>query len=446
MISEKYENENTIFLNNVIKDAIIDPIRAKTKDNGFVTKIELFITASCNLSCEYCYLNKYEDLLYPPKINDRSVILNNLKLILDYLIANSINPTSLELFSGEIWHTSFGSEVLAIILDKYKIHPVSRNILIPTNMTFINDDIYISIMQNYIEEFKRIGVRLAFSASIDGKVIDEMTRPYDSMYVRTDEFYEKLFTFNKFNGFGFHPMVSAYSIEYWKENYLWFEEMCNKYCIDIKSGVMMLEVRNNDWTEDKISKYIEFVDWLYDHTYSKENPDSADIFIKDQFETDRIGMYNILALNSHFRKIECGYQERLTIRLGDLAVVPCHRLSYEQFVYGKFKVENNKISELTGINPELAFTLYSINPCTYNLKCNICKYAKLCLKQCLGAQYEVTGEILAPCNTVCNLFKAKIDLLIKKYDELGILERLPYIYTINAIELKSLIDELRGIG
>lgn len=34
------------------------------------SSLELFITPQCNQSCEYCYLAKNKDLLYPEEIRD----------------------------------------------------------------------------------------------------------------------------------------------------------------------------------------------------------------------------------------------------------------------------------------------------------------------------------------------------------------------------------------
>jgi len=31
------------------------------------------------------------------------------------------------------------------------------------------------------------------------------------------------------------------------------------------------------------------------------------------------------------------------VRAGDLSIIPCHRTSYQKFIYGKYKTENNKI-------------------------------------------------------------------------------------------------------
>ena len=40
---------------------------------------------------------------------------------------------------------------------------------------------------------------------------------------------------------------------------------------------------------------------------------------------------------------ECTISYTLMIRAGDLSIVPCHRTSYQKFIYGKYIVKNNQI-------------------------------------------------------------------------------------------------------
>ncbi len=73
--------------------------------------VELIITPECNLKCEYCYLNKHKDKLYPKEIRDNKDIINNLKALLNYFIEKNITPKKFELYSGEIWGTDFSEAI-----------------------------------------------------------------------------------------------------------------------------------------------------------------------------------------------------------------------------------------------------------------------------------------------------------------------------------------------
>ena len=49
----------------------------------------------------------------------------------------------------------------------------------------------------------------------------------------------------------------------------------------------------------------------------------------------------------------CTINRALIVRMGDLAIVPCHRTSYDQFLLGYFNVENEKIVGVTAKNIQL---------------------------------------------------------------------------------------------
>lgn len=453
MSKELYQKESNIFLKNILDDLLINPMKVAPANfndpNVPLSKLELFITPECNLKCTYCYLNNYGEKLYSSNIRDKNTIIKNLELILKMCHKQQLHPKQLELMSGEIWYSDFGIIILNIILDFYKKYGIiSKTISIPSNMSFINYPEFADIIQNIIDEFTKLGVRMYFSASIDGKIIEDKTRPQKANVInKDDEFYDKVFSFCAKNHFGFHPMIAANGIEYWKENFIWYQEMLKKYNIDPKTSIMTLEVRNNDWTDEKIESYIDYLEFLWNYTYSGIDDDKIGFKIIDDLignsksykNTTRI--YNILHLDPYTDKIDCGLQERLTVRLGDLAIVPCHRTSYDKFVIGKYIVENDEIVDIKAINPEIALAIFSMNPVMSCIKCGACIYNKLCMKQCFGANIEANNEILNPCDTVCKLFKRKIDFLVNKYIKYGVLEKLSTSYKWEGIRLYSILNE-----
>ena len=130
--------------------------------------------------------------------------------------------------------------------------PVGKEL--PTNGTFILNDETVQPILNYRNWFADVNTILTFSLSIDGAIIDNINRPHNDNTTISEEQYDKIFSFSKETGCGFHPMVAACSIEYWKENFIWWKEQIKKYdfSTNVHSRVMMLEVRNNDWTKPKI--------------------------------------------------------------------------------------------------------------------------------------------------------------------------------------------------
>ena len=430
-----FQQENDILLNYILETSLIKKIKENNalnfKENQELTNvndyyIELNITPVCNQKCNYCYLVKYGNELYPPEIRGEENILNNLKIFLDYLLTNNIHPFRFDLFSGEIWEMEFGNKIFDILLE-YKLKGLNYGfIMIPSNMSFLTHDSTTKIIQNYINRFRKRDVDLRFSASFDGKYIDTDTRSFrdenKNILKSNDEFYDKLFSFCKKNNYGFHPMVGAYKIENWKENIVWFYEMIEKYKMDRKKFIMFLEVRNDYWTQEKINSYLDFLNFLIDYEINHFYKNNLEEFSNALFKKDNEKNYINFGINFSNNVLPaCTIHKSLIIRLGDLGIGPCHRLHYDKFIYGNYIVENNKIVGLKGKNVQLAnrILLGTMNSIP---KCSGCLYSNICMRGCFGAQYEASGEILEPINSVCNLFKSKFNFLIFKYEKLNILD------------------------
>lgn len=391
--------------------------------------VELFITPFCNQSCSYCYLVKYSEL-YPRGISN-DTILKNLKIFLNWISENHYHLPDIDLFSGEIWHTDLGFQILQTIYDYCKEKKIKLDqIMIPTNGTFLslNDTFY--KMQNYIDDFKAIGIKLCISLSIDGKIIEDKMRPRNNGDIKRDSFYERAFAFAKHNEFSFHPMVSAQSVENWIENYKWWKKKCNEYGLNIYD-IMMLEVRNDDWTDYNISYYNAFMSYLLEDFIS--DCSSIDEAIQCLFNLSPSIKKSIDLSNSNYLPYSisrgnnypsCTIATHLCVRLGDLAICPCHRTSYEKNIYGYFQVDNDKIINIKANNPYTAMRILFGNNISCSPKCDSCDFSKVCLHGCFGAQMEHNKDLFMPIPCVCKFFKSKFINLVKEYKRLGILDAL----------------------
>ena len=112
-------------------------------------------------------------------------------------------------------------------------------------------------------------------------------------------------------------------------------------------------------------------------------------------------------------KMGCTVDREVMIRLGDLSWVPCHRTSYEKFKYGEFKVENDEIVGMKALNLPLLFAIYGLGSGGHP-KCDVCSLNSICIRGCYGAQFETHQELFYPCDTVCELLKAKSLFLYHK--------------------------------
>lgn len=388
--------------------------------------LELYITASCNQKCSYCYLTKNGEQLYPLDLRSEDTIIKNLEIYLDYSIKNGYNYYRVDLFSGEIWHLPFGKRVLETILKYIKKGLKIGSLVIPTNFSFCEKDSTIEIIEYYIKELENFDTKLCFSCSIDGLIVDKMNRPFNDDREKTSDFYSKIFTFCKMHEIGFHPMIAANNIEYQKENYdNWIKVMQfglddNTYLQSHFAEIMQLMVRNNDWSEEKIKKYLDWVNYVMEKDIELFFNSDIDLFFNKIYSDKETysGYYLPYKIEHGYFDYACTLGSMLAIRLGDLSIVPCHRLSYDKFILGKFIVENDKIVDVEAKNIQMASAIFLTNGISKPY-CDCCPINSYCMKGCIGSQYETLNEPFCPIPSVCELLKASFLFLYLKHEKLG---------------------------
>lgn len=391
------------------------------------SNLEIFITNICNQHCEYCYLTQFPDL-YPVNNTDQKIILHNLCLLYDYIMENNFHIPKVEFFTGEIWHTQFGWDILQTTLDYLKKGLRVDWFLIASNCSFVFHDYSLQTIQHYINEFRSIGNDLVFSISIDGAVIENEERPLNDGTVRDDHYYEQLFSFAKYNHYFFHPMVAANSISKWIENHQWWYQQCLKYDMNI-DDLMMLEVRNANWTKENLEDYNKFLDYLIDFYIQHSCNNDIEIFTHRLMDWrdchgGHVSGYIPWCFPETDTFMGCTVATDMCIRLGDLAICPCHRTSYNKYIYGYFVIENDKIVDIKANNPQMAIKILMNNINIAHFGCDTCVFNNYCLKGCLGSQYENMGDPFIPIPNVCDFFKNKYGHLIEHYEQLGVISLL----------------------
>ena len=433
---KQYDKEQDELLKTVLDMRFFQQWKLHTKytDNRCLqnnSKLELYITNTCNQKCSYCYLTKYPEL-YPSECNNPETILHNLKILYNYITMNRFYIPAIDFFSGEIWHTQLGYDILDLTY-KYitEYHMDIGKLSIPTNAYFITKEETFHKMQNYLNNYNAIGVPLDLSLSVDGKYVDNTMRERNNDTQYTDEFYDRLFTFAKVNNSGFHPMISAQDIDLWEDNFKWWADMCNKYNINLIDRVMFLEVRNDDWTTEKIDKFCDLIKQMAEYYLKTECHDdvakfaNALIGIIDN-QTPLAGYYPWL-LTKNNTTLGCTSSTHMCVRLGDLAICPCHRQAYNKYLFGKFVVEDDTIVDIKAINPYMAIKMLMGNIHYCINKCDTCPINHYCLKGCYGSQLETLKDPFFPIESVCNLFKAKFTTLVEFYSQLGVYDYLTTI-------------------
>ena len=414
------QEERDYYLNQLLGELFFEPWK---KGEGDRKTLELQVTYDCNLNCKYCYVNRHGDDLYPREIRGSDDILGNTKSLLNWVEREGLQIPKWELFSGSLFSQEVGHKVVSLIYnklkntDKKKIRP--DTIIIPSNMTFLMDKSTTKRVERYINDFRDIGVRLHFSCSVEGKYM-EQNRPIKNTLTtgksmgehifepqeRDDDYYHKLFKFAKRYNYGFHPMIYSDSIELWKKNFLWYQDMIEEYDMP-HSRLFLLEVRNKEWSDKEIKEFREFVQFVHNWVYQNIAQGLKDKFINLIRDQKTINMVYSTIGSNRGDGMSCSIQKDLQVRLGDLHFGPCHRTSYKGFEFGKFKKDSGMITGIEALNTEMAMAIYGLDHETFP-GCQTCMIRPICNKTCLGANLEDTGELFSPNPNVCQLNFARV--------------------------------------
>lgn len=402
-----------------------DPCDSKDK------RIELFLKASCGSNCSYCYLHRFRTKLYPMDLEQDELILSNLSAFLDLYIENKLD-NNFELFSGRIFDTQFGIDVLELIYNKFKNSNFKpREIVCPDDMQFLLYPEQVEKIEYWLDKLNSIGIILHFSASVDGRIID-----YHRFGDKVDYFYKTLKEFCDKHRICYHPMVSKHAIHQWIENFDWWWDYLDGDIIPL----MLLEVRNGDWDKESYVHYLKLLNHIFDKLWGQfstiKSPETAqrekELFIRkltgdvknDWIDLDIFSFRKMIELKpiSSSERFCCAIQSVLHLRMADLAVVPCHRTGYSSYVVGKFvKNENNEICGIESNN--VPIELFILNSTLENIpKCHNCPIKHTCMGPCLGANFEETSELFYTPDSVCKLFKLNNMFIVKKLQDCGFLD------------------------
>lgn len=396
--------------------------------------VEIIISSECNQACEYCYLFKHGHKMYPKESNQKENILNNLKVFLDYLYEKEFEFKSFDLFSGEFFQLEFWEDIFEIIYN----HPIAKQKLakerilsIPTNFSFLLEEGEAEKIEKWIVKFHEdTNIEMFLSCSVDGpEELEELERPIKGYpQIKQKDFYQKMFNFLKKYNFTPHPMITKNFVLNYKQNYdFWIDNIIennNTFIRDeqrLYNIPMFLEVRDPDqWDSPEIlEKYRDFLFYMAEkdlNSYHNGNLEEFAMHMADDFSDymAELGKYNkvqpyLIGIPDLVLKIPCSIQSGMVCRIGDLAIVPCHRTCYPNMIYGKFKLneDKSKIIGVEGDKVSLAHKIQTCNPNRSYLNCSDCEIKAFCIKGCLGSQYEHTGELFRAQENVCNMLKTK---------------------------------------
>lgn len=418
-----YQIENDNLVNSFLDRTFLATWRNQAGGNENYRKLELFLNTKCDLNCAYCYLARFGKQLYPPELQKDKLGLDNLAMVLDWLIGNKLAP-ELEIFSGEPLTQNIGYRALNMILDKFRnAESKPKSIVIPSNFTFMLNDDKTKKVEQLLVQSRELGMPIVLSASIDGKYC-EANRPFKhgGNDPRDDGYYDKVFAFCKKWHFSFHPMIYSQNIEHWPANFLWFQKMFIEYGLPW-DGIYLLHVRNAEWDRNSTVEFQNFISWLIEWVFTTHCHGRPGEYLDFVMGKGPSRGFNILGtpLTTCGRGIGCSIQSTVHLRMGDLAIVPCHRTSYPGMNFAHFEVKDGRITGIKADNPELMIAIASLDSKNQPM-CEQCLIRNLCSGGCLGSQFETTGDLFSPIPTVCRLEHAKIQAMVNTYKKLRLFE------------------------
>lgn len=426
------DEQKALFLDYLDKH-IFSYWRGEGGEQGYEAELELTVTPTCNTKCVYCYYNNFaEKYIYPKEINCTENIIKNCEEVMKWLQKNNYRPRAIEIFSGEFINLPYCQTILDII-DKYAAK--GTEVVIPTNGTFCRSEKTLEKAQKLLDEYnpscENHNIFIFYSLSVDGKYLDNDTRAMKSGTLYDDAFYDRLFTFAAKNHLLFHPMVGALGIDKWPNNYDWYiKNVMDYFHCDERAAfrkIYLLEVRNPDWTAGECEDMERFVNYLVDKTFKAYNNDVECYW--ENFLTGR-NNFNFFSglLSTCGRGLGCSIQQCFAVRLGDLALIPCHRTAYKGYnaCYLRFDEDSNLDIEIE--NPNMYMFIQSFDA-KNGVMCSDCPINSMCSHYCLGANYEVNKDFFIPVKSVCLMEYAKAKALVEAFDRIGVLPKVIELYS-----------------
>ena len=419
--------------------------RSTTIEWKNATNIELIIRPQCNQQCEYCYITQHGNELYPKETwLSNAQILKNINMILDWVIRNKWFVQRFELFAGDLFFDNLYYDILEVFYEKYNSIPKAEwndclkkwkvvEIVTPSNGAYLYESEHQNKLREYTAKLATIGLRPGISWSTDGLYAAGSREEAGKLDYKIEQaYYDKIFPFIKEMNYGFHPMVAPENVDISIKNFDWWVQMYQNYHFNDKKGYFyppLLEVRNDYWTTEQIFQFTELLRHMWDYKFQLNNNSAQKmarhLLVGDGEDNslERLAFYDpCIIIHNNKPDITCGMSNLLRINLANMSLPTCHRLTYPQFTGGFFEIAHDKI---IGIKPcrgtSMWMNLRLMDPKFYP-KCNSCDYQYGCLQGCLGAQYESSGEILKPCDSVCALEQAKINTLLELYNDFDIIK------------------------
>jgi len=368
------------------------------------SKCFLILTEDCNLRCKYCYENTN-------RCNNNYMSFDTAKKSADFLFDNALKHGIKSLK----W-TFFGGEPLLNldVLIKFFRYAIEKANQLKIDLVFslvTNGTIYNNKYEEFILEWHKISKSISIQISTDGiPEVQDKNRttvsgmPTSQIVLENISKLKKLFGHNqiKTSSLNTHSVITKDTISKVFLSYEYFK----KLGINDISFALSDE---KDWNENDISVYIEqlslIADFIYDECVmsgSLSPYQNAHIFI---------GLKSAISKNT----CEAGKTFCAITPNGD--IYPCDRTCFSNH---DFRIGNVFDGIADNSNRKMFFETFRSDMHADNINCGKCDNTEC--KICMTQNYEQFNDVLKCNPSVCSIYKAKWDFIIKtkkKFDKLS---------------------------
>lgn len=348
-----------------------------------ISAIELIISEKCQNECMYCYRVKHHNKskMIHATLEDLKIQLKNI----DKMFGSEILKTRrVELFGGDpVLNYDILSELFTFMSNNYP----GIDIILPTNSKLIQE-----LTFNDIDKLIKRGKNnsIFFSLSVDGPYSDDNRKLSKfgvmNCYNPTVDYDHIKRILERFKGrFGLHPMLHFKSTDNWLKTVKFFYKQFNHipYLLEVRHSLTKEEGINAVQQLIAIRKYVKSLDKYKD-----------------------IEAGNTITSSICPRGLGCSALTTMCIMPnGDIPF--CHRLVEKPFVYGNIYKEQ--------FNKEMAISYTSLFDFRNLALCMECVLRKVCVAQCLGANFEYWGDPFIMNPSICDYFKLKYYAMIKNF-------------------------------
>ena len=373
------------------------------------------------------YLNNKEnfiELLFNPykcnhldinnnNINNFEEQFENIKILLNYLIEKNFITNHWKISSLKF------NQIIKLfdLFYNYFIQIKRPGILMIVNdLSFCNNEIEKLQIENYIQKFLNIQVKILFTYQISLNTEKNNLNNIFNFLSKYDSIINLIIDNNLQN-----------CIENIKE----WEKIFEEYNINtFPNNNLDKTIKYNDDFEKQLKKLIKYriqkryalfeydIKLLTKHLFFSNSFNEKNNILKLPVQDDllKISYYDKIKNNT----LLCKISDVLTIDCNNLSFPACCGLCHSIFNGGQFITENNKIIDIVSLDGVNGFFVQKYSNMNFTLDCYGCPNKYFCSKGCRAFQFENCAEPFLPIFNICNIQNIILQTLIEEYHKLGI--------------------------